>query len=200
MAPSGFQTTLDSYITPYSDEPDTQPQSIPSIFVTPPSTPPPYNTAISISPNQSSTSPVRVLSVPPTPSDLEKGLPPSYFDPSSPSRTSYLTPTEQHEHQDQYVPNQNHRQLVILLPNETTHFYLNTESRDTQRHPSYYQILTFIHISAALLTGIEILDLLYLQHVDQFDVLGGGIFGAPLILLWGLLGSYFGSGVALCFL
>lgn len=203
MGLSSFQNAAEANFTPYSDNTESSPNCIPHIFITPPSTPPPYNSAITTSPNQSSISPYHALSVPPSLSDLEKGLPPSYL-----PYTAYSTydPTPLFPI-NQNTPNQtqNHNQLIVLLPNETSHLYLSTTSpsstasSDQNVYPSWFQILSFVHISAALLTGIEVLDLLYLHHVEEYDVLGAGVFGGPLMLLWALLGAYFGSGAALCF-
>ena len=239
MEPSSFQNAADPVVAPYSDNERNNDASLPSILITPPSTPPPFNSAIARSPNQSSVSPYHALVVPPSPSDLEKGLPRTYVQPTStaPLRTTSghdekdLPPSYVHPHLElpaytstitanstldyntppaHFLPPQSHNrgnQLIVLLPNETTHLYLSTTSPSSAHssiglllHPSWFQILSFVHVSSALLIGIEVLDLLYLHHLKDFDVLGGGIFGAPLALLWWLLGAYFGTGFALFFL
>ena len=184
-----FQTSLDSFVTPYSDDSDTSANTL--RIVTPLSTPPPYNTPITLAPNQTSSPSHRELFVPPTPSDLEKGLPPSY---------TYNTSPINHESSTPHFPGRN--AVFLLLPSSTTHIHL-TSSQDaprSQAYPSLSQTLSFVHISAALLTGVEVLDLLYLHRAEDFDVTGAGIFGAPFCLLWALLGTYFGSGLTLCFL
>jgi hypothetical protein len=156
MGPYCFQSALDTYETPYTDEPDSSSSIIPSTHITPPTSPPVHTIT------RTPTSPSLASSLPHN-QDLEKGHPPFY--PISPNQ-----------------------------PNLTTETHLQ------RLHPRLFRVFSFIHVSAALLTAVEILGLLYLRKAENCGVSGGGVMGAPTMLLWGLLGACFGSGVGLCFL
>lgn len=172
MGPSYFQIAADAYTNSNSDSGERDPSStsMPSMCITSPDHPPFYSYNHTKSSPHFSASQSLYHSCPYY-QDEEKsiGFSPCRF--TSPNR------------------------LTITLPEETTHLYLTTSSHP---YPSLFQTLSLIHISAALLTGIEALNLLYLHHVEGCHVLEGDILGRPLMLFWGLV-LYFGTGVGLCF-
>ena len=202
MGPSSFQNTcLES--SPYRDhEIDSCIPSIttPWIHTTPPvdssNSPPAYTPLLTtpnipISPSQPIHPQSPFLLDPTQVFTLTFPSPQSPYRPSTQS-PSYGNPTYPDEKNIGFPPH-----LHLQLPLPRCHRYPQEQENAV---PTLFQTLSFIHVVSALLTGIEVLDLLYLHHMGRCDIFEGGLWSAPLTMFWMSPGVYLGTGTGLCLL